>query len=438
MPCHEEHEVLQRARDMVRSSDRPVLLAVSGGLDSTALLDAIASVAPQRIAAVATFDHASGAHAARAVAHVEAESRRRGLPVVTGHLTDRTNRSGGLEAMWRAERHRFLRDAAARLGAQVVTAHTRDDQIETVLMRVMRGAGARGLAALSAAGSVLRPLVKTARTSIEAYARSRGLTWLEDPSNADLAFLRNRVRHQILPAMRAVDPSIDDTLYSIGERAARWRAELEALVDGGVRHHSPVEGMLVVAASELAAYDRDSLSVIWGALAGRIGLALDRRGTHRCATFTIKRPRVGMIPLSGGWRLESLRGELMLRRARTGSESEVKLPDTGVVQWGGFRFTVADGPAREDQWGAEVTGAGPLVVRRWRAGDRLAPSQGQGRRRVTRYLTEAKLGGSERADWPVVLQGEEIVWIPGVRRSDAAIARSGRPTLRYVCERAHS
>ena len=438
MPSHEEHDVLQCARDAVRRSDRPLLLAVSGGLDSMTLLDAVASVASERIAAVATFDHASGAYSADAVEHVVAESRRRGLRVVTGRLRNSEARSGGLEAMWRAARHRFLRESAKTLGARVVTAHTRDDQIETVLMRTMRGAGARGLAGLAARGPILRPFLHTSRHAIEAYARHQGLAWVDDPSNASLEFLRNRIRHELLPALRSVDPSIDDALWTIGARAARWRADVEELVVARIAHQVRANVVLVVAASELADYDRDSLSVVWTALAGRIGLSLDRRGTHRCAMFTMKRPRGGTIPLSGGWRLEAVRGELVLRRAPTVGEGELVLPDVGAAAWGAFRFSVTEQSARDDQWGAELSGSAPLVVRRWRAGDRLAPSQGQGRRRVTRYLSDAKLGGSERAGWPVVLQGEEIVWIPGVRRSDAATARSGRPARRYLCERAHS
>jgi tRNA(Ile)-lysidine synthase len=438
MPCHEERDVHQLARAAAQRSDRRLVLAVSGGLDSMSLLDAMSAVAPERIAAVATFDHASGTHSAQAVAHVVSESRRLGLRVLTARLTDRERRAGGQEATWREARHRFLRDAAASLGAQVVTAHTRDDQIETVLMRAMRGAGARGLAGLAAPSPMLRPFLEARRVVLERYARSRSVSWLEDPSNTNLVFLRNRVRHEILPAMRAVDASIDEALWTVGQRAARWRTEMEVIVDARIAHRTRPDGALLVAASELAGYDASSLGEIWGVLAGRIGLALDRRGTHRCATFTMKRPRAGAIQISGGWRLEALRGELMLSRASASIENEVELPDAGTVTWGEFRFSVAEGSDADDRWVAEVTGGGPLMVRRWRAGDRLAPAQGQGPRRVTRYLADARLVGSERVGWPVVLQGEEIVWIPGVRRSDAATARSGRPARRYLCERAHS
>jgi len=176
---------------------------------------------------------------------------------------------------------------------------------------------------------------------------------------------------------------------------------------------------------------------LWGALAGRVGLALDRRGTTRCAAFTIKSPVGGAIPLSGGWQLEAIRDELVLHRVAAKITGESELPGIGALEWGGFRFSVVDRVA-DDDWSAELSGEAPIVVRRWRAGDRLAPSRGQGRRRVTRYLSDARIAGSLRAGWPVVVQGEEIVWIPGVRRSDAATVRSGRPTRHYVCERAHS
>jgi tRNA(Ile)-lysidine synthase len=435
MASHEQRDVVERARDAALASERPLLLAVSGGLDSMALLDAMASGAPERIAAVATFDHASGAHSKRAVEHVRVAARRLGLRVVVGRMPSDADRSNGMEAMWRTARHRFLRETARAHRARVATAHTRDDQVETVLLRVMRGAGARGLAALAAPGPIVRPFLGVDRSTLERYATARAIAWVEDPSNTRLDFLRNRVRHELLPALRATSPSIDDELWGIGERAARWRADVEALVDAAVAHRCDA-CTLVVAASELAGYDRDSLSVLWGALAGRVGLALDRRGTTRSAAFTMQRPQHGAIPLAGGWQLEAVHGELVLHRVAAIVAGESVLPDAGALDWGDFRFSIADRPA-DDDWCAELAAPETAVVRRWRAGDRLAPSRGQRRRRVTRYLSDARIAGSVREGWPVVVQGDEIVWIPGVRRSDAATVRSGRPTRHYVCERAH-
>jgi tRNA(Ile)-lysidine synthase len=237
--------------------------------------------------------------------------------------------------------------------------------------------------------------------------------------------------------MRGVDASIDDTLWAIGNRAARWRAEVEALVDARLPFRQPDRGTIAVAQAELAKFGASSLSVLWPALAGRAGLALDRRGTQRCTTFTMMQPQRGAIPLAGGWMLEARAGELVLGRTQSMDASASELPADGTATWGEFRFTVTDGLVDADGWSAAIAGSAPVVVRGWRAGDRLAPSAGHGRRRVKRYLTEAGVTGSRRVGWPVVEQGGEIVWIPGVRRSDAATARSGRPLRHYLCERAN-
>ena len=105
------------------------------------------------------------------------------------------------------------------------------------------------------------------------------------------------------------------------------------------------EHTLVVAASELAGYDRNSLRVLWGALAGRVGLALDRRGTTRCAAFTMKSPRRGVIPLSGGWRLEAVRDELVLHRVAPTAAGESMLPDVGALSVGQVSI-LGGGPSR--------------------------------------------------------------------------------------------
>ncbi|HTK49259.1 MAG TPA: tRNA lysidine(34) synthetase TilS [Gemmatimonadaceae bacterium] len=428
-----ERDLLNRARREVRRSDAPLLLAVSGGLDSMVLLDVVTRIAADRIAGVATFDHGTGAHSARAVAHVAREAGRRGHVVVSARMTrGATERPS--EAAWRTERLAFLRAAASACGARIATAHTRDDQIETVLMRIMRGSGARGLAALAATSAIARPLLTSSRRSLERYAQARDLQWVDDPSNRSLAHVRNRVRLELLPALRTVDPAIDDALWSIGERAARWRADVEALVDDCLRVRQRAPGALAVGAAELEGQPPDSLGVLWGALAGRLGLALDRRGTQRCAAFTTKRPRRGSIPLSGGWRLEASGERFVLRQVTEGTAGASTLPERGSLHWGAFRFAATDAPAGEASWSAAIEGSERITVRRWRAGDRLAPSRGQGRRRVARYLSDARVTGSEREGWPVVMKGDDVVWIPGVRRADAATARSGRPIRHYICE----
>ncbi|HMI57841.1 MAG TPA: tRNA lysidine(34) synthetase TilS, partial [Gemmatimonadaceae bacterium] len=154
-----------------------VVLAVSGGRDSMTLMHAALTHARESVACVASFDHATGAHSARALSLVDSEARELGAAVIT----ERATTTARTEAEWRAQRWSFLRRVARERGAQVATAHTRDDQIETVLMRTMRGAGARGIAALAVEGpspiGVLRPMLEVSRADVADYAARARLAW---------------------------------------------------------------------------------------------------------------------------------------------------------------------------------------------------------------------------------------------------------------------
>ena len=430
MPHDAERVVRGAVRAAIRSDDAPLLLAVSGGLDSMVLLDVMACEAPARIAAVATFDHGTGAHARAAVRLVRRVARAHGMRVVRGAMS--ASARGTSEAALREARHEFLRRHATALGARIATAHHADDQLETILMRVLRGSGARGLAALRAPGDIVRPLLEVPRATIASYAERCGVRWCVDPTNESRAYLRNRVRHEILPALTRADPALPAALASIGCRAATWRAEVEALVSGiAVRHREGV----TVRADELDGLDAGSLLMVWGAIAGHGGLALDRRGAARLAAFTAGRPTKGMIPLSGGWCMEAGAGVYLLKRTSPPIAAMAALPVAGSLDWGGFRFREAVVGADGTAWAAPVPAGSQ--VRAWVPGDRFAGGGLDHARRVKRWLSDAGVHGGDRRGWPVVVAGKDVVWIPGVRRSDAATERSGRPVRHYVCERIH-
>ncbi len=430
-----ELAVRSAAKLAARKTDGPLLLAVSGGLDSMVLLSAMHEAARGRIAGVATFDHDTGRAATIAVRLVRRIAADLGLPVASGRASGPTAVPDGREAAWRKQRWSFLRDAADRLRARVVTAHTESDQIETVLMRAMRGSGARGLAGLYSDSAVVRPFLALRRDAIAAYAASAGVEWVDDPSNLSRDYFRNRVRHDLLPAMRIADPVIDLSLLDLARRSALLRGDVDAFIDRHVRPEVAADGHVVVASSQLSAYDRSSLALLWIALAGRAGLALDRRGTRRLAEFTNRQPRAGGIPLAGGWCLEATRDSYVLGRVNPLPPPVASLPTEGTLEWGRFRFRVGEGELPASPWTAVIVARRDGVIRAWNAGDRLAPAAGQPRRRVTRYLSDVGLQGGDRAGWPVVVAGDDVVWIPGVRRSDAATDRSGRPVRHYVCER---
>jgi tRNA(Ile)-lysidine synthase len=424
------------------------MLAVSGGLDSMVLLDVAAAVQggvggrDGSDVVVATFDHATGAHSAMASGLVVRRALEYGLPVVTGRADD------GLrsEAEWRAARWSFLEGAAHASGSVILTAHTRDDQVETVIMRGLRDAGARGLAGLYAASEVRRPFVDVSRAELHAYAAARRLQWIEDPTNASRRYLRNRVRLDLLPALRRVRPSIDAELLTVARDAATWRQELTALIDAAIDVHvvSAGDGRAIdVATKSLAGYSREVLEIVWPELASRAGVTLDRRGTRRAAEFTITGRAGGRIQLSGGWELIRARSRFELRRSQGAPRARIEGADgqrlTGALTWDRWSFAVAEPAGRADDrdpWRAHLPGDEPLFVRAWRPGDRLISRQGKHltARKVKHFLSDAGVSGHIRPRWPVVLAGAEVVWIPGVRRSDAATERSGRPVVTYVCD----
>src|SRR5256714_11512502 len=289
------------------------LLAVSGGLDSMVLLGAAARlpVRTRRKIAVATFDHGTGRAAGRAAALVARHAFRCGFPCVSG----RASSIGRREEEWRRARWQFLKEVAAKRGAKVVTAHTLDDQVETVFMRILRDAGPRGLAGLYAESEIVRPFLNTERVTLADYAERHRVPFLEDPSNQDRRHLRNRIRLDILPSIIKYHPGFAAELLSLARESADWRSSLESVL-ASIDAHAERDGALRISRSSLAGYDADSLSVVWPALAARASVVMDRRGTQRAAEFTIRGATGGAIQLSGGVEIVMRRAHMLLRRWR--------------------------------------------------------------------------------------------------------------------------
>jgi tRNA(Ile)-lysidine synthase len=216
------------------------------------------------------------------------------------------------------------------------------------------------------------------------------------------------------------------------------------------------DGSVRVARELLATYDSATLCVLWPAIAARASVTLDRRGTLRLAQFTSSGAPGARIQLSGGVEVLRHRDSFIVRPSLpTRSADSVAL--SGTVQFGEWHFRPIARPAdaiasvsdetldetldeglrvqREGPWVADLPADRTLTIRTWRPGDRMRPRAGGAARRVKRFFGDAQIPGPSRAGWPVVLADDEIVWIPGVRRSHAASERSGRPVVRYTCER---
>lgn len=314
----------ERVSDAVRAALLPhagVTLAVSGGRDSMVLLHAAAAVAPERVRLVATYDHGTGRAATAAAALVRHTAAGYGFPFAS----ERAQLPGRTEAEWRTARWAFLRAAAAAGEATpIATAHTEDDHVETVFMRALRGAGPRGLAALAARGPLLRPLLGAARSDVAAYAATHAVAYITDPSNATRTFLRNRVRHDLLPAVERCRPGFRAELLGLAERAALWRAEVDDLAST-IGELAPDARELGVPVSTLRDLREEELAVLWPALAARAGVTLDWRGTRRLTGFTKASANGAWMPLSGGATVRRDRERFVLRA----STVDISPPATG-------------------------------------------------------------------------------------------------------------
>jgi tRNA(Ile)-lysidine synthase len=214
-----------------------MVLAVSGGPDSTALLYGAAAMAGERgwRLTVAHLDHGLRDTSAEEAAAVAANATDMGLPaevqrVEVAALATSEHRS--LEDAGRQARYRFLEEVAATLGegSLIATAHTADDAAETVLLRLARGSGLRGLRGIPARrGRIVRPLLHARRAVLRAALDAAGIGYLTDPSNADLAHARNRVRAELLPALEQLNPAAVEALTRFGRLAADDDDLLDAL-----------------------------------------------------------------------------------------------------------------------------------------------------------------------------------------------------------------
>jgi tRNA(Ile)-lysidine synthase len=401
-----------------------LVLAVSGGADSAVLLDCVVRLRTSRHnIVVASVDHGTGEVATEATAVAVSAAARAGLPAISERLT----LSQYDEATLREGRWKFLRRVAAAHDATVVTAHSLDDHIETVVMRVLRGSGARGLAGLLAESGIERPLLEHRRAAIRDYARIRGIEFVEDPSNASLVYLRNRIRLQLLPSLRAVRPDFEDEILDVARKAAQLRRDVDDI--GREFISERVDGQPVVLdADALQELPDDSLRLVLPALAARSGTTLDRRGLVRLASV-VRSAAGSRGQLSGGF--EAIRG-------RHDVTIVLRLREKGETRFGSFRFRAEPSASIVDEgsdaWRIYIPRSAEPVVRQWHPGDRLTIDLKGSRRRVKRFFADAGVVGPMRMGWPVVICGDDVVWIPGIKSSQAAVRREPK-MVHYKCER---
>lgn len=419
----------------------PALVAVSGGPDSVALLDLLTRTVDTHglELVVGHVDHGIHPDSARVAEAVQGLAHGYGLAIEVGEL--RLGPVAG-ETLARARRYIWLEETRARVGAStILTAHHADDQIETVLMRVLAGSGPAGLAGMAArSGMLVRPLLPFRRVELADYLEERGLSGWLDPANADPRHLRSWIRTELLPLVRSRVSRAELNLQRLATQAAddraAWEAVLDVLPELDLRTGA---GEISVAASVLADYDSALIQAVVLALARRAGCRLGPARAARVLSLLRDGSSGAWVPLGGNWIAELAFGRLQIHS--TASEP-VTQPWTmegaqGSAVWGRWRFRweQASAPEHQDRSALRAWFASPaLTIRAWAAGERVKPLGGRGHRLVVRCFQEEQVPRSRRTTWPVVVQGSEIVWIPGVCRSDAQVPASGMEAIRVDAE----
>ena len=414
------------------------LIAVSGGADSLALLHLLARspAATGLLFQVAHADHGIHSASAAVAESVRAAAAALGFPVHVARLELGPDTT---ETRSREARYAWLYRIASEVGAGLIlTAHHQDDQVETILMRVLKGSGPAGLAGIaSRRGKLVRPLLPFRREELAEHLHRLGLEGWVDPANRDDRHQRSWIRTRLLPMLRERVPEVDQRLLAMGRQAAADRSAWDALLDRATGLDLVREaGGVSVAATPLKGYDSVVLRALLGALGRRAGIQLGPARAARIERLLVGGRSGAVAELGAGCAAELSFGRLRLFRnpAHQVPWAPVLLKGrSGELTVGGWRFSWRREPAPErlerDQpssWFPE----GSYLVRPWRAGDLLRPLGGTGRRLVVRCMQDAKIARSRRASWPVLEAGGQVVWVPGVSRSADRIPAPGAPALR--------
>ena len=436
--AHKVRAYLERP-GLLKAGNR-VGIAVSGGADSVALLRLLLELHKELglVLSVVHFNHKlRAAESDSDEAFVAMLASRHNLEFHRDCADVRAHASQhhkSIEAAARDLRYEFFwRLLRERKLDRLATAHTLDDQAETVLLRIARGAGTRGLAGIYpqllvpssqfSDAAIIRPLLGVRREEVELYLKEIGQTWREDQSNRDLRFARNRVRHGILPRLeRNLNPRIREALAETAEIAraeeAYWQAELSRILPE-LWDASATKLNLSPFSKHPLALQRRLIRVA----AENSGLRLEFAQVEDVLRVASGDEKSALLP--AGWTVQRAKGSLIFHQPGADSANDsgyeyilpvpgkVKVPQAGV--W--FEAALArDGTQaaynRGNSWDRALL-AGELVVRNWRAGDRFWPAHTKRPKKVKDLLQERHISGPERKRWPVIVSGQEIIWLRG-------------------------
>ncbi|MCL2545509.1 MAG: tRNA lysidine(34) synthetase TilS [Clostridia bacterium] len=430
-----------------------VLVAVSGGADSVALLRLFCAVRAQRSLAVhaAHLDHRmrgpASAEDARFVSALCASLKvpciveARDVPALALALKT------GPEDAARQARYAFLEEARAGAGARYVAlAHHLEDQAETVLLRMARGCGLAGLTGMRGArGAYIRPLLGERRQALRGYLRDIGQGWREDETNADPAYARNLLRRQAMPALEALNPNLAQTLAGMAGRLAVDEDCLHGLARGLLSCKPLPYGLCVRAGPLLGAHEalrRRALMAAWAQGGG----APERLQAPQVEALSalLGLPTGESCNLPAGWRALRGREHLHLLAPECPPDSPegqgVPLRLEGETRWpgGALRARPAAPGEHGDGLRAQVLDGDALqgaAVRFRRPGDRFRPLGAAGSQPLKQTLIDRGIDRPFRGLIPMVASGSRALWLIGLLPAqDAAVTADTRRPIHFTFE----
>ena len=406
------HGALALALATHATPESKVAVALSGGIDSMVLLDAACATAPEHPALSAIHvHHGISRQADRWAAFCAEQCAARGVPLVIRRLSLARERGSSLEAEARKLRYEALRHADADM---VALAHHADDQAETLLLQLLRGAGPHGLAAMPSMApgrpAFIRPLLELPRRTLEAYARDRGLSWVEDESNDDRQRTRNFIRHEIAPRLHAYFPGYPATLA----RAANHQAEAAALLDALAR----LDGS---GAIDEAGLSRERLAALPPERARNLmrwylrGEGL--RSPTRARLADILRQ---VLAAADDARIRIAQDGAEIGRHRGRIAVHAPTGDAFVRAWSGETEVTLPGgvlafePARGAGVAAAKLSHAAVTLRSRAGGERIRLAADRPTRAVKKLLQEAAMPAWERQSLPLVWSDDQLVAVPGI------------------------
>ena len=427
--------------DLIAPGSR-VLCALSGGADSVYLLCRLLEGAQEHgyTVACAHYNHHLRQSAARDEDFVRALCRERGVPLTVGggDVAAQAAWLGlGIEDCARRMRYAFLETAADELGcAAIATGHHAGDQAETVLLNLIRGCGLGGLGGIpERRGRLVRPMLSVTRSEIDSYLAAQGQAHVEDETNADLSYARNRIRHQVLPALESVNPRAAEHLCALARRASEDEAELSRQAEGLLAHARRDGTAWDVPASALAHAPRPLAVRSCRALMERAGMAPEAGHIEAALALSARSAGAGRLDVPGG---RVVREQDTLRFVPAGAPeavSPVPLALTaGALRWGPWQLTcaIAVCPGRAYVSPGEFyLRVGEYIVRTRREGDRLRLGS-RPEKTVKRLLSEGKVPRGERCLVPVLECEGRAAALGGFGPDAGFLAETGQQCLHII------